>query len=239
MRCILSNLGASTTRLPPQKRAPNGALFCGGEGGIRTHGKREPTPVFKTGALNHSATSPSVVIKPIVGGMVKTCRFFLRRRFWFRLPLAGSTALRCAPGQDRCLKPRGHLSVGGHKADCGGYGQEPPSPLIPWLDHGTQRACVRTRTRLVILGLDPRTQPHACLSVIKSQKRPQTRSYWVPRSSRGMSGEHGGLTESAPPSPRGQPRPPPPSPHGISMGSMAPPPGTTPALSPPPQPMPY
>src|SRR3954469_18138646 len=30
----------------------------GGEGGIRTHGEREPTAVFKTAALNHSATHP-------------------------------------------------------------------------------------------------------------------------------------------------------------------------------------
>jgi hypothetical protein len=30
----------------------------GGWGGIRTHGGREPTPVFKTGALNHSTTHP-------------------------------------------------------------------------------------------------------------------------------------------------------------------------------------
>ena len=33
-------------------------LGLGGEGGIRTHGGREPTAVFKTAALNHSATSP-------------------------------------------------------------------------------------------------------------------------------------------------------------------------------------
>ena len=32
--------------------------MAGGWGGIRTHGGREPTPVFKTGALNHSATHP-------------------------------------------------------------------------------------------------------------------------------------------------------------------------------------
>jgi hypothetical protein len=31
----------------------------GGWGGIRTPGEREPTPVFKTGALNHSATHPT------------------------------------------------------------------------------------------------------------------------------------------------------------------------------------
>jgi hypothetical protein len=30
----------------------------GGEGGIRTHGGVSPTAVFKTAALNHSATSP-------------------------------------------------------------------------------------------------------------------------------------------------------------------------------------
>ena len=30
----------------------------GGRGGIRTHGGLAPTPVFKTGALNHSTTHP-------------------------------------------------------------------------------------------------------------------------------------------------------------------------------------
>ena len=37
----------------------------GGWGGIRTHGGREPTPVFKTGALNHSATHPSLEINDL------------------------------------------------------------------------------------------------------------------------------------------------------------------------------
>ena len=32
----------------------------GGRGGIRTHGALAGTPVFKTGALNHSATLPCV-----------------------------------------------------------------------------------------------------------------------------------------------------------------------------------
>ena len=31
----------------------------GGEGGIRTHGGCDTTPVFETDALNHSATSPA------------------------------------------------------------------------------------------------------------------------------------------------------------------------------------
>ncbi len=34
-------------------------LDAGGGGGIRTHGGLSPTPVFKTGALNHSATPPA------------------------------------------------------------------------------------------------------------------------------------------------------------------------------------
>jgi hypothetical protein len=35
-----------------------GAGIFGGRGGIRTHGALAGTPVFKTGALNHSATLP-------------------------------------------------------------------------------------------------------------------------------------------------------------------------------------
>jgi hypothetical protein len=35
------------------------ALCSGGEGEIRTHETREGLPVFKTGAFNRSATSPS------------------------------------------------------------------------------------------------------------------------------------------------------------------------------------
>lgn len=40
------------------KKAPKGELFNGGWGEIRTHGGVTPTPVFKTGALNHSTTHP-------------------------------------------------------------------------------------------------------------------------------------------------------------------------------------
>ena len=32
--------------------------LIGGQGGIRTHGELPPTTVFKTVALNHSATCP-------------------------------------------------------------------------------------------------------------------------------------------------------------------------------------
>jgi hypothetical protein len=35
--------------------------MIGGRGGIRTHGTLAGTPVFKTGALNHSATLPNFI----------------------------------------------------------------------------------------------------------------------------------------------------------------------------------
>ena len=63
-------------------------LVGGGGGGIRTHGGREPTPVFKTGAFDHSATPPggtlSTVGKTILKDVVlreippkKVCGLFL------------------------------------------------------------------------------------------------------------------------------------------------------------------
>jgi hypothetical protein len=39
--------------------ANKGEQHTGGRGGIRTHGTLAGTPVFKTGALNHSATLPN------------------------------------------------------------------------------------------------------------------------------------------------------------------------------------
>ena len=55
-------LGAPHYRRGLQRlRRCAGAVFLrpGGRGGIRTHGTLAGTPVFKTGALNHSATLPS------------------------------------------------------------------------------------------------------------------------------------------------------------------------------------
>ena len=42
---------------PTELRAPDGVLN-GGEGGIRTPGRDKPSAVFKTAAIDHSATSP-------------------------------------------------------------------------------------------------------------------------------------------------------------------------------------
>ena len=43
------------------------SITYGGRGGIRTHGGREPTAVFKTAALNHSATRPGLVVSDAMG----------------------------------------------------------------------------------------------------------------------------------------------------------------------------
>ena len=47
----------------PMRAAGGGSRRTGngGRGGIRTHGGRQPTAVFKTAALNHSATRPAVM----------------------------------------------------------------------------------------------------------------------------------------------------------------------------------
>ena len=37
--------------------------MSGGRGGIRTHGGRKPSSVFKTGAFNRSATLPESQLK--------------------------------------------------------------------------------------------------------------------------------------------------------------------------------
>ncbi len=43
----------------------------GGWGEIRTHGEVAPTPVFKTGALNRSATHPHAVMDTRLSAAVK------------------------------------------------------------------------------------------------------------------------------------------------------------------------
>src|ERR1700688_4252891 len=51
------------------------SLSFGGRGGIRTHGTLAGTPVFKTGALNHSATLPSPETSDLAGvGRRGKCR---------------------------------------------------------------------------------------------------------------------------------------------------------------------
>src|SRR6266852_1666253 len=52
--CLKESIWTKTNR----KSAIGNRQCYGGEGGIRTHGGRKPTPVFETGALIHYATSP-------------------------------------------------------------------------------------------------------------------------------------------------------------------------------------
>ena len=46
------------------KMEQNSNQLWGGEGGIRTHGRRKPSEVFKTSAFDHSATSPMMSGRP-------------------------------------------------------------------------------------------------------------------------------------------------------------------------------
>jgi hypothetical protein len=52
----------------------NGEHYIGGRGGIRTHGTLAGTPVFKTGALNHSATLPDRSDQALSVGQRRTQR---------------------------------------------------------------------------------------------------------------------------------------------------------------------
>src|SRR5689334_2985673 len=54
----------------------NSSIFngVGGRGGIRTHGTLAGTPVFKTGALNHSATLPVLEFHPLSSAFPRTQR---------------------------------------------------------------------------------------------------------------------------------------------------------------------
>jgi hypothetical protein len=47
-----------TVAVPTSEGTCPGCFDCGGEGGIRTHEALADPPVFKTGAINRSATSP-------------------------------------------------------------------------------------------------------------------------------------------------------------------------------------
>ncbi len=56
---------AARPRLERSPQANSAKSENGGEGGIRTHGTLARTPVFKTGAFNHSATSPDADAPPV------------------------------------------------------------------------------------------------------------------------------------------------------------------------------
>src|SRR4051812_10265851 len=91
----------------------------GGRGGIRTHGTLAGTPVFKTGALNHSATLPAfpafskarvaakASMSVLVGGMIPSVKRSAGRRQRPNRALAEiSAAACCRSGQGECQKAR-------------------------------------------------------------------------------------------------------------------------------------
>src|SRR5215472_16508776 len=55
---LICNFAGAATQNKSKIINPKSKITHGGEGGIRTHGGRKPTPVFETGALIHYATSP-------------------------------------------------------------------------------------------------------------------------------------------------------------------------------------
>ena len=68
--------------------------LSGGRGGIRTHGRLSPTAVFKTAALNHSATLPAVRPER------RALRCTLTRCAWlFQACIASDTAENCIRAQ--------------------------------------------------------------------------------------------------------------------------------------------
>ena len=55
-------------------KGPQGAFYNGGQGEIRTHGGVSPTLVFKTRAINHSATCPySIYLKSFSSFVNRVC----------------------------------------------------------------------------------------------------------------------------------------------------------------------
>ena len=104
--------GADRCVSPPTKKSPseNGLSFIGGEAEIRTLGGIAPTTVFKTAALNHSATSPLALT--LFGRFPSTVT---KLRFVddigsFAMVARSVAHLAARRFQDRCIKPLCHLS---------------------------------------------------------------------------------------------------------------------------------
>jgi hypothetical protein len=68
-----------------------GKISNGGWGGIRTHGELAPTPVFKTGALNRSATHPTEIRGSMGHVPLRHLRFLTHGMRFCRYRSNGST----------------------------------------------------------------------------------------------------------------------------------------------------
>ncbi len=58
---------SNETQTPAATEVTTGVLFGSGEGGIRTLGELAPTPVFETGTIGHSVTSPNACFLGVSG----------------------------------------------------------------------------------------------------------------------------------------------------------------------------
>ncbi len=90
--------GGSSQRREPSHRKPAPAgnrsqgERLGGGGGIRTRGPREGTPVFKTGAFDHSATPPRKWLRVSLSGVWGALGLLLAEAFTRRARLLVSSA---------------------------------------------------------------------------------------------------------------------------------------------------
>ena len=112
-RITLENNG----KIRPQPDRENAfARACGGGGGIRTHGALARTPVFKTGAIDHSATPPACSRAAVTGSGVilkpGPCANHDQASFQMRKRAVSSLSIQVRPtGRDafrQCPEGPGH-----------------------------------------------------------------------------------------------------------------------------------
>ena len=76
-----SMMDKSAQNKGPQRLTLRASVGCG-EGGIRTLDPLAGTPVFETGTINHSATSPGWLLgEPLGSGCLRSLRFQLYQHF--------------------------------------------------------------------------------------------------------------------------------------------------------------
>jgi hypothetical protein len=122
------------------KQAVQRVFLDGGRGGIRTHGTLAGTPVFKTGALNHSATLPKTIDQMLharqagIAGTLAHCTVPVYGAalhvvngadcLGSQLPLSGSAApaagLTVAPSTS-CGRPAGQVTMVSPARHCSKY----------------------------------------------------------------------------------------------------------------------
>jgi hypothetical protein len=125
-----------------KRKAPEKALAdmeIGGSGEIRTHGGHKPSAVFKTAALNHSATLPNWATSQALGGF-GFGRSLCELNAYPALACTARSPPSRASCQDRCLKPLGTLPVCCCPATGNGY--QCPTRAAAILSQAGQSSCM-------------------------------------------------------------------------------------------------